>query len=138
MKLTTKVRYAVSAMCDLAMNDDTGKPVQMKDIAFRQNLSILYIEQLFNKLKKAKLIRSTRGPKGGYMLANDASKIKIGDIFRIVDGPIALVGCIDRGISKVPCAMSSKCSTKPLWARLSKLIENLLDSTTLADLCRRN
>lgn len=136
MKLSTKVRYAVTAMCDLAMNDGTGKPVQVKDIATRQNLSILYIEQLFNKLKKAKLIRSVRGPKGGYMLADKSSRINIGDIFRVVEGPIALVGCIDKGVLKVPCAMSSKCSTKPLWARLSKLIENLLDSTTLADLCR--
>ena len=137
MKLTTKVRYAVSAMCDLALNFNPGKPVQVKDIAARQNLSVLYIEQLFNKLKKAKLIRAIRGPKGGYMLAGKPSKIKIGDIFRVVEGPIALVGCVDRGPSKMDCVMSSKCSTKPLWARLSKLIENVLDSTTLADLCGR-
>lgn len=135
MKLTTKVRYAVSAMCDLATNDGTGKPVQVKDIAARQNISVLYIEQLFNKLKRAKLIRSVRGPHGGYMLADKPSKINIGDIFRVVEGPIALVGCVDKGPSKMSCIMSSKCSTKPLWAKLSKLIGDLLDSTTLADLC---
>ena len=138
MKLTTKVRYAVSAMCDLAMNDGADKPVQVKDIASRQNLSILYIEQLFNKLKRASLIRSVRGPKGGYLLADAPSKIKIGDIFRTVEGPIALVGCIDKGASRMHCIMSSKCSTKPLWAKLSKLIGDVLDSTTLADLCKGN
>jgi Rrf2 family protein len=138
MKLTTKVRYAVSAMCDLAVNYDPEMPVQMKDIASRQNLSVLYIEQLFNKLKKARLIRSIRGPRGGYILAEAPSKVKIGDIFRVVEGRIALVGCVDTGNSKVSCAMSGKCSTKPLWAKLSRLIENVLDSTTLADLCLPN
>jgi len=135
MKLTTKVRYAVSAMCDLAINYEPGRPVQVKDIASRQNISVLYIEQLFNKLKRAKLIRSVRGPRGGYILADKPSKISIGDIFRIVEGPIALVGCVDRGASGINCAMSDKCSTKPLWAKLSQLMEKLLDSTTLADLC---
>jgi Rrf2 family protein len=135
MKLTTKVRYAVSAMCDLATNDGTGKPVQVKDIASRQNISVLYIEQIFNKLKRAKLIRSVRGPHGGYMLADKPSRINIGDIFRVVEGPIALVGCVDKGPSKMSCVMSGRCSTKPLWAKLSKLIGDLLDSTTLADLC---
>lgn len=138
MRLNTKVRYAVSAMCDLATNYDPDKPVQVKDIAFRQSLSVMYIEQLFNKLKKSKLIRAVRGPHGGYMLAEKPSKISIGDIFRVVEGPIALVGCVDRGASKTSCIMSSKCSTKPLWAKLSLLIEGLLDSTTLADLCRGN
>lgn len=135
MKLTTKVRYAVSAMCDLTANYGPDRPVQIKDIALRQNLSVQYIEQLFNKLKRAKLIRSVRGPRGGYILAEKPSRIRIGDIFRVVDGPIALVGCVDRGESRIPCAMSNKCSTKPLWAKLSKLMENVLDSTSLADLC---
>ena len=137
MRLNTKVRYAVSAMCDLALNYDPHKPVQVKDTAARQNLSIMYIEQLFNKLKRAKLIKAIRGPKGGYLLADKPSKIRIGDIFRVVEGPIALVGCIDKGASRTACIMSSKCSTKPLWTKLSNLIEGVLDSTTLADLCRR-
>lgn len=138
MRLNTKVRYAVSAMCDLAINYDPDKPVHVKDIASRQNLSVMYIEQLFNKLKRSKLIRAVRGPHGGYMLADKPSKISIGDIFRVVEGPIALVGCVDRGAAKTACAMSGRCSTKPLWSKLSLLIEGLLDSTTLADLCRRN
>jgi Rrf2 family transcriptional regulator, cysteine metabolism repressor len=138
MKLTTKVRYAVIAMCDLAVNYDPDRPVQVKDIASRQHISVLYIEQLFNKLKKADLIRSMRGPRGGYILSQKPSKIKIGDIFRVVEGRIALVGCVDTGDSKVSCAMSGKCSTKSLWAKLSRLIENVLDSTTLADLCLTN
>jgi Rrf2 family protein len=135
MKLTSKVRYAVIAMCDLAVNYDPDRPVQVKDIALRQHISVLYIEQLFNKLKRAKLIRSIRGPRGGYVLAEKPSKVKIGDIFRVVEGRIALVGCVDTGDSRVSCAMSGQCSTKPLWAKLSRLIENVLDSTTLADLC---
>ncbi len=138
MKLTSKVRYAVIAMCDLAVNYDPDRPVQVKDIALRQHISVLYIEQLFNKLKRAKLIRSIRGPRGGYVLADKPSKIKIGDIFRVVEGRIALVGCVDRGDARVSCAMSGHCSTKPLWAKLSRLIENVLDSTTLADLCLPN
>jgi Rrf2 family protein len=135
MKLTTKVRYAVSAMCDLTANYSPDSPIQIKDIAQRQNLSVQYIEQLFNKLKRAKLIRSIRGPRGGYILAEKPSRISIGDIIRVVDGPIALVGCVDRGAAKISCAMSNKCSTKPLWAKLSKLMEDVLDSTTLAGLC---
>jgi len=135
MKLSTKVRYAVSAMCDLAFNYSPEKPVQIKDIAQRQNLSVQYIEQLFNKLKRARLIRSIRGPRGGYILAERPSKVRIGDIYRIVEGPIALVGCVDRGASRIACTMSAKCSTKPLWAKLSKMMEKVLDSTTLSDLC---
>jgi Rrf2 family protein len=138
MKLNTKVRYAVSAMCDLAINYDPEKPIQVKDIASRQNLSVMYIEQLFNKLKRSRLIKAVRGPRGGYLLADTPSKIRISDIFRVVEGPIALVGCVDRGASKTSCFMSSKCSAKPLWAKLSLLIEGLLDSTTLADLCTTN
>jgi len=136
MKLTTKVRYAVSAMCDLALNNGTCSPVQIKDVANRQNLSVQYLEQLFNKLKKARLIRTTRGPKGGYMLAERPSKIIIGDIYRTFEGPIALVGCIENGAGRMPCVMSGRCSTKPLWKKLSGLIENVLDSTSLEDLVK--
>ena len=111
MKLTTKVRYAVSAMCDLAVNYDPDMPIQIKDIAARQNLSVMYIEQLFNKLKKAKLITSVRGPHGGYILSQKPSKIKIGDIFRVVEGRIALVGCVDTGDSRISCAMRRAANT---------------------------
>ncbi|HID86029.1 MAG TPA: Rrf2 family transcriptional regulator [Anaerolineae bacterium] len=133
MRLSTRGRYALRAMVDLALHADLG-PVPRSEIAERQEISAHYIEQLFVKLRKAGLIESVRGPGGGYILARNAGDIKAGDVIRAVEGPIALVYCVEPQ-TDLPCHRMPRCVTHLLWKRLSKTIEEILDSVTLKDLC---
>ncbi|MBU0686333.1 MAG: Rrf2 family transcriptional regulator [Candidatus Margulisbacteria bacterium] len=132
MKLSTKARYAVTAMFDLAHNSKDGSPVSISQISARQGITIDYLEQILNKLRRAELVESVRGPAGGYLLAKKPQKIKIGDIVRATEGPIALVDCIT---DKSLCGKSGCCSTRGLWNKLSRKVSDLLDSTTLKDIC---
>lgn len=132
MRVSTKGRYALRAMIDLSLHADQG-PVLRKDIAERQAISSHYVGQLFVTLRKAGLIKSVKGPGGGYVLAQDADKIRAGDIIRTVEGPIALVHCVGPKTEDV-CHRMNGCATYPLWKRLSKTIEEVLDSVTLKDL----
>ena len=135
MKMTTKGKYAVSAMCELAgASAREGKYLQAKDIAARHFLSELYVEQILNKLKKAGLVIAVRGRQGGYLLSLPPKKIKIGDILEATEGPISLVSCIG-GNHKDICRLSSKCKTIKFWAKLNNVIQRVLDETTLDDLC---
>ncbi len=105
MKLSTRGRYALRAMIDLAqIQCNNSKPISLRDISVRQEISLQYLEQLFNKLKKANLVKSTRGAGGGYLLAREAEKINAGEIISAVEGPIVLVDCIlaDQKIKKIP------------------------------------
>ena len=133
MQVSTKGRYALRAMIDLSLHTDQG-PVLRKDIAERQEISSHYIGQLFVKLRKAGFIESVRGPGGGYVLAQDADEIRAGDIIRTVEGPIALVHCVDPDPEDA-CHRMGSCAAYPLWERLSRTIEGVLDSVTLKDLC---
>ena len=133
MQISTKGRYALRAMIDLGLHTDQG-PVLRKDIAERQGISFHYIGQLFVKLRRAGLIESVKGPGGGYVLAQDADKIRAGDIIRTVEGPIALVHCVDPDPEDA-CHRMDSCAAYPLWERLSRTIEEVLDSVTLKDLC---
>ena len=133
MQVSTKGRYALRAMIDLGLHIDQG-PVLRKDIAERQGISFHYIGQLFVKLRKAGFIESVKGPGGGYVLAQDADEIRAGDIIRIVEGPIALVHCVDPDPEDA-CHRMDGCAAYLLWKRLSKTIEEVLDSVTLKDLC---
>ena len=133
MQISTKGRYALRAMIDLGLHIDQGT-VLRKDIAERQEISSHYIGQLFMTLRKAGFIESVKGPGGGYVLAQDADKIRAGDIIRAVEGPIALVQCVGPNPEKV-CYRMEDCVTYLLWKRLSKTIEEVLDSVTLKDLC---
>lgn len=135
MQISTKGRYALRAMIDLGLHTDQG-PVLRKDIADRQEISSHYIGQLFVKLRKAGFIESVKGPGGGYVLAQDADEIRAGDIIRTVEGPIALVHCVDPDPEDV-CHRMDGCVTYLLWKRLSKTIEEVLDSVTLKDLCNQ-
>ena len=123
------------AMVDLALHADGG-PVPRSDIARRQEISAHYIEQLFVKLRKAGLIRAVKGPGGGYILARKAEDIRAGDVIRAVEGPIALVYCVDPQNGR-PCHRMSRCVTHLLWGRLSREIARVLDSVTLKDLCEQ-
>ena len=133
MRLSTRGRYALRAMIDLALHADEG-PVLRRDIAERQEISAHYIVQLFVKLRRAGLIESVRGPGGGYILAQSADQIKVGDIIRTVEGPIALVHCVAPQ-QETACHRVDNCVTHLLWKRLSDKVAEVLDSVTLKDLC---
>ena len=134
MKLTTKGRYAVMALADIAKFDALG-PVSLRDISLRQGISILYLEQIFLKLKKNNIVSSIRGTKGGYILSKDPNKIKISEIFNAVEEKIKTVSCNKH--SKKSCnGSSAKCITHNLWDELEVYINNFFDKKNLSDLIK--
>jgi Rrf2 family iron-sulfur cluster assembly transcriptional regulator len=136
MKLSTKGRYAVMAMADIAQNAD-GAPVPLVGIAQRQEISQEYLEQLFAKLRRAGLVDSARGPGGGYSLARDPDDIRIADIIHAVDEPLQVTRC--QGDAIDGCVAGDKCVTHELWAALGRQIVGFLSAVTLGDVVgRRN
>ena len=132
MKLSSKGRYAVMALADLA-KFDPKEPISLRDISLRQGISLVYLEQLFLKLKKNKIVKSVRGNKGGYILYRDASEIKISDIFIAVEEKIKTLGCEKH--SKKGCnGKSAKCITHNLWDELEDYINNFFENKKLSDL----
>lgn len=129
MRLTTKGRFAVTAMVDLAMRQNRG-PVTLAAISERQHISLSYLEQLFGKLRRAKLVSSVRGPGGGYNLAKAAPSISVADIVVAVDEPLDATQCG----GKENCADDKRCMTHDLWATLNEKMYDYLSSVTLADL----
>ena len=134
IKVSTRGRYALRAMVDVALRADEG-PILRHDIAERQEISAHYIEQLFVKLRRAGFIESVKGPGGGYVLAKSADQIRAGDIIRTVEGPIALVHCVAPQQKGAPCHRVEYCVTHLLWEELSNKVAEVLDSVTLQDLC---
>jgi Rrf2 family iron-sulfur cluster assembly transcriptional regulator len=132
MKLTTKGRYAVTAMLDLALHYDKGA-VTLADIARRQGISLSYLEQLFAKLRRSGLVDSVRGPGGGYNLATDPSKISVAEIVIAINENIDARRCA----GEKNCQGQDVCLTHQLWEDLSKRIHDFLGSITLADLVAR-
>ena len=135
MKLTTKGRYAVMAMADIAANQKL-KPVSLKDISLRQNISLSYLEQLFSKLKNRKLVKSVRGPLGGYILEKTPKDIKISNIIFAVDEEIKTLNC-NRDSKKSCQGKSVRCITHHLWVDLEQHINDFFDSTNLGDLTKQ-
>ncbi len=135
MKLTTKGRYAVMAMADIAANQKL-KPVSLKDISLRQNISLSYLEQLFSKLKNRKLVKSVRGPLGGYILEKTPKDIKISNIIFAVDEEIKTLNC-NRDSKKSCQGKSARCITHHLWVDLEQHINYFFDSTNLGDLIKQ-
>ena len=133
MKLSTKGQYGVKAMFDLAMRYGSG-PVSLKTVAEGQNISENYLEQLISGLKKAGLVESVRGSQGGYSLARDPAEITVGDVIRVLEGPITFVDCAPEG-GTPGCCRADACVTQKVWAKMRDSIAGLLDSITLADLC---
>ncbi len=129
MRLTTKGRFAVTALLDLAMQQ-SNSPVTLADISHRQKISLSYLEQLFAKLRQSELVESVRGPGGGYCLAKDLSQVSVADIILAVDEPIDATQCG----GKENCHNDSKCMTHDLWAKLNDLIFEYLGSVTLKEL----
>ena len=135
MKLTTKGRYAVMAMADIAANQKL-KPVSLKEISLRQNISLSYLEQLFSKLKNRKLVKSVRGPLGGYVLEKTPKDIKISNIIFAVDEEVKTLNC-NRDSKKSCQGKSVRCITHHLWVDLEQHINDFFDSTNLGDLIKQ-
>jgi Rrf2 family transcriptional regulator, iron-sulfur cluster assembly transcription factor len=129
MRLTTKGRFAVTAMIDLAMRQHQG-PVTLAGISQRQKISLSYLEQLFGKLRRHELVESTRGPGGGYTLARAAKSVTVADIIFAVDEPLDATQCG----GKENCQDDGPCMTHELWASLNKKMIEFLDSVTLGEL----
>ena len=136
MKLTNKGRYAVMAMADLASNTNKG-PTSLAEISLRQNISLAYLEQIFIKLKNNKLVRSSRGANGGYVLDKPASEIKLSNIIYAVDEEIKTLNC--KKNSKKGCNnKSTKCITHNLWDQLDQHINGFFEKVKLQDLTKVN
>lgn len=132
MKLSTRGRYAVMAMADLAGHAEGGRPVPLAEISLRQSISLSYLEQLFAKLRRGGLVTSARGPGGGYKLARTAGETRIADIIVAVDEPIKATRCQD-GKSIGCLGKNGRCLTHDLWEELGRQIEVFLESVTLSD-----
>lgn len=133
MKLTTKGRYAVTAMLDLAIHGEEST-VSLGDIAARQDISLAYLEQLFTRLRRKSLVASTRGPGGGYRLGRDAADISVAAIVNAVDESLDSTRCS----GDLDCQRGERCLTHQLWEDLNAHIHHFLDSVTLADLVKRS
>ncbi|WP_100656010.1 Fe-S cluster assembly transcriptional regulator IscR [Alteromonas flava] len=129
MKLTSKGRYAVTAMLDLALHSTKG-PVPLADISERQEISLSYLEQLFSKLRKEQLVDSVRGPGGGYLLGRDAQTISIGEVIRAVHESVDATRCHGQS----DCQAGERCLTHSLWQDLSDRINQFLDAISLGEL----
>ena len=135
MKLSTKGRYAVMAMVDRAANSD-GKPIALADVAERQEISLSYLEQLFGKLRRGNLVKSVRGPGGGYLLARTPADTRIADIILAVDEPIKATRCMPG--SPAGCKSNkTRCLTHDLWEELGNKIFLYLNAVSLADVVER-
>ncbi len=134
MKLSTKGRYGLRAVLDLALNSSKEEVVPLSEIAMRQNISISYLEQLASKLRKAGIVTSTRGAQGGYQLAKDPEKLSVGDILRALEGNLQPVDCAEITGDGDSCLTSSSCVTKYVWIRISDSISNAVDTIMLSEL----
>ncbi len=133
MRLSSKGQYAVRALIDLSYHsDDNSLPVSLKDIAERESISINYLEQIFFILKKAGIVRSLRGPNGGYLLNKKSSEILIGDIIASVE-PIEIISCASKSKNKRECDRKSTCLAFDMWNSISNKITEFLNSFTIQD-----
>ncbi len=133
MKLSTRARYGTRALLDLASHD-SEEPVQLKDIALRQHVSLHYLEHLIAPLIAAGIVRSTRGAKGGVQLAKTPRDIKLSDIIQLLEGSISPTECVEN--PKV-CPRSSVCATRDVWSEMKRAMDGVLESTNLQDLVER-
>lgn len=131
MKISTKGRYALRLMIDIAMNA-SERPVRVKDISERQEISIKYLEQIISILNKAGFVKSIRGPQGGYQLVKKPSDYTVGMILRLTEGSLAPVACLE--YEENDCPRQDMCATLELWKRLNQAISGVVDTVTLEDL----
>ncbi len=131
MKISTKGRYALLMMLDLALHN-TGAPVRIKEVAARQDISEKYLEQIAAVLNKAGYVRSVRGPQGGYLLARPEQEYTVGMILRLTEGSLAPVECVDSGLGG--CEKSDNCMTFLVYQKMNEAVNNVIDNITLANL----
>ena len=131
MKISTKGRYALRMMIDIAENQEKGY-VALKDIAARQEISKKYLEQIALHLSQCGMLRAVRGYQGGYMLSRDAKEYTVAQILSVVEGSLATVSCLESPVNS--CPRREKCKTLPLWMSLNRRIQEYLNSVTLEDL----
>lgn len=131
MKVSTKGRYALRLMIDLATND-SGSPVSIKDVAKRQGISDKYLEQIISVLNKAGYVKSIRGPQGGYVLKKAPEAYTVGMILRLTEGSLAPVACVED--DDTDCERQSGCVTYILWKKISNAVSEVVDNVTLKDL----
>ncbi len=134
MKISTKGRYALHVLLDLAVHSDDGY-ISLKDIAMRNDLSIKYLEMIVAILNKAGYVKSVRGKLGGYMLKKNPEDIFMADVLRCTEGSLAPVACLD---TPGECNKEAHCKTLPLWKKLDSIIEDYLQSISLKDLMEQN
>jgi Rrf2 family transcriptional regulator, cysteine metabolism repressor len=130
MRLSTKGRYGLKAIFELALNESSG-PVPLKHIAQKRNISEQYLEQIFASLRKAGLVKSIRGAQGGYLLGRTPDKITVGDIIVVLEGPVAPSECV---LDSENCSNSEECVTKVVWEKIKTSIEEVINSITLQDM----
>ncbi len=131
MKISTKGRYALRLMIDLAIHN-TGEPISLKDVARRQEISDKYLEQIISILNKAGYVKSIRGAQGGYMLKKDPKDYTVGMILRVTEGSLAPVDCVEEGMAE--CERMNECATVLIWQKINEAVNNVVDNITLEDL----
>ena len=131
MQISTKGRYALRMMIDIAVNDH-GEPVRIKEIAGRQGISDKYLEQIISVLNKAGYVKSIRGPQGGYRLTKTPAEYTVGSILRLIEGSLAPVSCLESDVNE--CERQHDCATLILWQKLNDAINNIIDNVTIENL----
>ena len=132
MKISTRGRYALRTMIDIALNSGTEKNITIKEISERQNISVKYLEQIVGILSKARLLRSVRGSQGGYRLSRQPKDYTAGEILRLAEGGLAPIECLESDVNT--CPRRSVCTTLSFWEGLNKAIADYVDGVTLEDL----
>lgn len=133
MKVSTRGEYGVRAMVALARHHGEG-PMSIADIARESSVPAAYLEQLVAPLRRAGLVKSKRGAHGGYTLARSPEMVRVGDVYRVMEGPVAPMDCVSENIEDQTCPLIDGCETRPVWLKVRDSIVDALDSTTLADL----
>jgi Rrf2 family iron-sulfur cluster assembly transcriptional regulator len=136
MQVSSKGKYSVRAVLDIAQHSD-GAPVPLAAISQREGISLLFLEQLFQVLRKGNIVKSVRGSHGGYVLARDPAEITIGGIVRLIESPIYTSSCFSKAESVDDCRISSSCISGAIWKQLAEHVDSFLDSITVADLINK-
>ncbi|HSV99705.1 MAG TPA: Rrf2 family transcriptional regulator [Sedimentisphaerales bacterium] len=134
MKLSTRTRYGMRAIIELAQHEGK-RPLQLKVIAERQDISVKYLEQLMSLLRSAGFVRSVRGSKGGYVLAHPPDQVRLSEVFRCLEGPVTTAECTE---DDSYCGRSADCAARQVWIRVEAAIQGVLGSITLSDLVRES
>ena len=137
MQISTKGKYSVRAVLDIARNSG-GEPISLAAISKREGISLLFLEQLFQLLRKGNIVKSVRGPYGGFVLTRDPSEITVGEVVRLVEPPLYESSCHGKGESVDNCRIAESCLSYVLWKQLADHVSEFLDSVSFADLCNKD